>query len=155
MGHTQDVEIRDLRTDEAERAVQLWAQCGLTRPWNDPHRDLTRALATPSSTVLAAVEADALIGTAMTGHDGHRGWVYYLAVAPDRRRDGVGRQLMAACEAWLRAQGAPKIQLMVRQDNTAVVDFYAALGYADQQTVVLGRFLDPELEQLRRAGTGG
>ena len=155
MRHTRDVEIRDLLPHEAERAVELWAQCGLTRPWNDPNADLARALATPSSTVLAAVAAEALIGTAMVGHDGHRGWVYYLAVAPDRRREGVGRRLMAAGEAWLRDRGAPKVQLMVRQGNAAVVEFYAALGYADQQTLVLGRFLDPELEERRRTGTGG
>lgn len=155
MRHTRDVEIRDLRPHEAERAVELWTQCGLTRPWNDPHADLIRALATPSSTVLAAVELDKLIGTAMVGHDGHRGWVYYLAVSPERRRNGVGRQLMVVSEAWLRDQGAPKIQLLVRQDNAEVVDFYAALGYTDQGTITLGRFLDPELEAARRAGTGG
>ncbi len=155
MRHTRDVEIRDLAPHEADRAVALWTQCGLTRPWNDPHADLDRALDAPTSTVLAAVEDQDLVGTAMVGHDGHRGWVYYLAVAPGQRRNGVGRHLMGASEAWLRDQGAPKIQLMVRQGNDAVLEFYAALGYTDQETVTLGRFLDPELEERRRVGTGG
>jgi ribosomal protein S18 acetylase RimI-like enzyme len=64
----------------------------------------------------------------MVGSDGHRGWVYYLAVAPARRRAGLGRTMMDAAEAWLRARGAPKIQLMVREDNEAALGFYEALG---------------------------
>nr|WP_281497138.1 GNAT family acetyltransferase [Ornithinimicrobium sp. F0845] len=153
MRHTRGVEIRELQPHEADRAVELWAECGLTRPWNDPHADLARALGGANSTVLAAVRGEELVGTAMVGHDGHRGWVYYLAVAPGRRRDGVGRCLMEACEQWLRDRGAPKVQLMVRQGNAAVVEFYAALGYTDQGTITLGRFLDPELEARRRMGS--
>lgn len=155
MRHTAEVEIRDLRRQEVDSAVALWQECGLTRPWNDPHADLARALDGASSTVLAALREERLVGTAMVGHDGHRGWVYYLAVSPDHRRGGVGRELMAACEAWLRERGAPKVQLMVRQSNAAAVGFYAELGYTDQDVVTLGRFLDPELEARRRAGMGG
>jgi ribosomal protein S18 acetylase RimI-like enzyme len=77
----------------------------------------------------------------MTGFDGHRGWVYYLAVAPDRRREGLGRQLMAAAEAWLRDRGAPKLQLMVRTGNAEALGFYEALGLERQAVVTLGRFL--------------
>lgn len=83
-----------------------------------------------------------LLGTAMVGHDGHRGWVYYLAVSPDAQGNGLGRRLMAACEQWLVTRGVPKIQFMVRTDNTTVLDFYAHLGYALQDVVVLGRRLD-------------
>lgn len=152
MRHTRDVEIRDLRPEEADRAVALWEECGLTRPWNDPHADLTRALGGASSTVLAALRETQVVGTAMVGHDGHRGWVYYLAVAPGLRRGGIGRHLMRASEAWLRDRGVPKMQLMVRQGSADVVGFYATLGYTDQETVTLGRFLDPTLEARRRAG---
>jgi ribosomal protein S18 acetylase RimI-like enzyme len=130
-------------------AVQLWRTCGLTRPWNDPDADLARALDGPSSTVLAGVEEGELLGTVMVGHDGHRGWVYYLAVEPRCRGRGLGRELMAAAESWLDEQGVPKLQLMVRADNAAVIEFYERLGYADQQVVVLGRFLDAELQALR------
>lgn len=92
-------------------AVALWHTAELTRPWNDPSADLRRAMTGTSSTVLAALDEHAgLLGTAMVGHDGHRGWVYYLAVRPDRQRRGIGRHLMLACENWVRERGIAKIQ---------------------------------------------
>lgn len=78
----------------------------------------------------------------MVGHDGHRGWVYYLAVQHAEQRKGLGRQLMRACEAWVRECGVPKVQLMVRHANHDVISFYESLGYRDSDVVVLGRFLD-------------
>jgi ribosomal protein S18 acetylase RimI-like enzyme len=127
----------------AEDAVALWRAAGLTRPWNDPHADLTRALAGPTSTVLGAQDVDGrLLGTAMVGHDGHRGWVYYLAVQPELRRSGLGRELMHASERWLQERSVPKVNLMVRTTNKAVVAFYESLGYANGDVVVLGKFLD-------------
>ncbi|RYD84603.1 MAG: GNAT family N-acetyltransferase, partial [Sphingomonadales bacterium] len=81
------------------------------------------------------------VGSAIAGFDGHRGWVYYLAVSPDARRGGLGRALMAAAEDWLRERGAPKIQLMVRGSNADALGFYEALGFERQDVVVLGRFL--------------
>ena len=125
-----------------EEAVALWEGCGLTRPWNDPHADLERALSGESSTVLAVVSDGVLLGTAMVGHDGHRGWVYYLAVSPAAQGSGLGRELMAAAEEWVAARGIPKIQLMVRTSNVQVRGFYDRLGYEVQDTVVLGRRLD-------------
>lgn len=122
-------------------AVALWHACALTRPWNDPHADLLRAVQGPSSAVLAALDGEALLGTVMVGHDGHRGWLYYLAVDAAARRRGLGRSLVRAAEEWLRERGVPKAQLMVRRGNEGVVGFYEALGYADGEVVVLGRFL--------------
>ena len=134
--------ISDLRVDHHDDAVGLWRIAGLTRPWNDPYADLARALASPTSTVLAAQdEGGRLLGTAMVGHDGHRGWVYYLAVDPGLRGNGLGRQLMHASEQWLRERGVPKVNLMVRTTNHAVLAFYAALGFEDGKVVVLGKFL--------------
>ncbi|MCW3845770.1 GNAT family acetyltransferase [Sphingomonas sp. LB-2] len=130
---------------DADAVIALWEACGLTRPWNDPQRDFALALASGASTVLVArvpvLGGEALAGSVMTGFDGHRGWVYYLAVAPGHRRKGLGRALMAGAEAWLRERGAPKIQLMVREENEAVA-FYEALGLERQKVVTLGRFLD-------------
>jgi ribosomal protein S18 acetylase RimI-like enzyme len=124
-------------------AVQLWQDSGLTRPWNDPEADLRRAVAGPSSTVLAAFDdSQQLLATAMVGHDGHRGWVYYLAVDPAERGSGLGQSMMEACEKWVRAQRIPKIQLMVRTTNQAVIGFYEHLGYDQSDVVVLGRRLD-------------
>ena len=94
-----------LRQQHETDAIRLWEACGLTRPWNDPSADLRRALDGPSSTVLGAVDAGGtLIGTAMVGHDGHRGWVYYVAVAPDRRGQGLGRALMEAADRGVRVR---------------------------------------------------
>lgn len=123
-------------------AVALWQECGLTRPWNDPVADLRRALQGPASTVLACVDGGRLLGTAMVGHDGHRGWLYYLAVREDARGRGLGRALVRACEAWTTAHGVPKLQLMVRTGGAPVVAFYEALGYETNAVVVLGRRLD-------------
>jgi ribosomal protein S18 acetylase RimI-like enzyme len=133
------MEIAGLAPSHRDDAVALWHAVGLTRPWNDPVADLDRALGGPSSTVLAAVEAG-LVGTVMVGHDGHRGWLYYLAVDPRRRGEGIGRALVGAAEAWA-AGFVPKVQLMVRADNTAAVAFYERLGYEPSQVTVLGRRL--------------
>ncbi len=136
------MDIVELGPSDASAAVSLWQEAGLTRPWNDASADFARAVSGPSSAVLGLREAGRLVGTAMVGHDGHRGWVYYLAVASSAQGTGLGRHLMEACEAWLVARGIPKIQFMVRGDNTPVLDFYDHLGYAHQDVVVLGRRLD-------------
>ena len=129
-----------LATDEAT-VIALWRDAGLTRPWNDPAADFRMALAGPASAVLLACEGETLAGSVMVGFDGHRGWVYYLAADPARRGRGIGRALMDAAEAWLKARGCPKIQLMVRGDNAAARGFYAAIGYEVQDVVTLGKRL--------------
>ena len=133
--------VLDLPPEHVEDAVVLWHESGLTRPWNDPHADLARAMEGPSSTVLAAVDGHVLAGTAMVGHDGHRGWIYYLAVRADRRRAGLGRELMGASERWLSERHVPKVQLMVRTTNAPVMAFYESLGYEDGRVLVLGKSL--------------
>jgi len=136
------VKIGVLHADLVDDATGLWQECGLTRPWNDPAEDLRRAMRGPDSAVLACVRTGELIGTAMVGHDGHRGWVYYLAVRENERKRGIGRALMRACEEWAVAHGVPKLQLMVRAGNEAVLTFYERLGYEANDVVVLGRRLD-------------
>jgi ribosomal protein S18 acetylase RimI-like enzyme len=136
------VHVAPLPAALREDAVALWQDAGLTRPWNDPYADLDRALSGPASTVLCVVQADRLVGTAMLGHDGHRGWMYYLAVADDIRRRGVGTALLRAAERWLVDRDIPKLQLMVRGDNTAARHFYAPLGYDVVDVTVLGKRLD-------------
>lgn len=123
-------------------ACALWYDSSLVRPWNDRGEDLHRAMDGSASTLLGCVEEDRLVATAMVGHDGHRGWVYSLAVAEQQRRRGLGTAMMRACEQWLRARDVPKIQLMVRDSNASVIAFYTRLGYADAQVVVLGLRLD-------------
>lgn len=148
-------DVVELPAERVDDAVALWAAAGLTRPWNDPRHDCRRALDAPASTVLALFGApeeaagaaeDAgvpgrLLGTIMVGHDGHRGWVYYLAVAADRRGRGFGETLVRAAEEWLRERGTPKMMLMVRRENEGVLSFYQRLGYLEQEVVTLGRHL--------------
>lgn len=144
--------IAPATADDQASVVALWQACGLTRPWNDPVADFARAVAGAESAVLvmrgSAIDGteDAILGSVMVGFDGHRGWVYYLAVAPDRQRGGIGRALMGVAEEWLRTRGAPKIQLMVREDNVAALGFYEALGLERQKVVTLGRFIGKEGE---------
>ena len=136
------LDIEPATARDAAKVIALWHACGLTRPWNDPQADYDLALATPTSTILVARDAGAIVASIMTGFDGHRGWVYYLAVDPAQRRHGLGRQMMAAAEEWLRAIGSPKIQLMVRGDNREATAFYKALGYDVQDVITIGRRLD-------------
>lgn len=133
--------IAPLTADQHDAAIELWHRAGLTRPWNDPAQDLRRALDGPASTVLAGIENDILTATAMVGHDGHRGWVYYLAVRPDARGRGHGRAMMRACEDWLRERDIPKLNVMVRDDNATARGFYTALGYDLDDVAVLSRRL--------------
>jgi ribosomal protein S18 acetylase RimI-like enzyme len=133
--------MTEAEADDAQAVIALWGACGLTRPWNDPAADFARAVEGPASAVLLLREDEALAASVMVGFDGHRGWVYYLAIAPERRRQGLARTMMDAAEAWLRERGAPKIQLMVRESNAAALGFYEALGLERQPVVTLGRFL--------------
>lgn len=133
--------IEEAGEGDAGAVIALWQRCGLTRPWNDPAADYARALNCAASTVLVARGDAAVAGSVMVGFDGHRGWIYYLAVDPSQRRGGLGRALMVAAEDWLKARGCPEIQLMVREDNEAALRFYAALGLERQRVVTLGRFL--------------
>lgn len=123
---------------DRDAVVALWERCGLTRPWNDPYADLDRALAGPASTVLVVPGPAGPLGAVMVGHDGHRGWLYYLAVDEARRRRGTGRVLVEGAERWL-AEHVPKVQLMVRSDNPDAVGFWVRLGYEASDVTVLGR----------------
>ena len=122
--------------------VALWQACGLTRPWNDPASDIALARRGPSSTVLVGRDAGAIVATAMVGHDGHRGWVYYVAVDPSSQGKGLGRVMMTAVEDWLRAAGVPKLQLLVRRENAKAGAFYQSLGYEESTSVMLAKWLD-------------
>jgi len=136
--------IAPLSLDDGPRAVALWERVGLTRPWNDPQADFARAVTGPPSTVLGASVDGELVGTVMAGFDGHRGWVYDLAVDPSHQGNGIGEALLNAAETFLVEAGAPKVELMVRRTNHAVVGFYERAGYAEEDVVVLARWLSQE-----------
>lgn len=139
------MDIGELSAADRDAAISLWGEGGLTRPWNEPVRDFDRALLGPASSVLGAFEAGELAATVMVGHDGHRGWVYYLAVKPEHRRRGLGRRMMHEAESWLRARGAVKLNLMVRNGNAEALGFYQQLGYEAAEVTTLARWLvEPE-----------
>ncbi len=122
------MEIRELTPGDRDATIALWKEAGLTRPRNEPAGDFDRALSGTTSCVLGAVDSGQLAATVMVGHDGHRGWVYYLAVGATSRRRGLGRVMMQAAEAWLRQRGTPKLNVIVRRENSAALGFYEQLG---------------------------
>lgn len=135
------MEIRSFTESDEPAVIHLWKRCGLTRPWNDPHKDIARKLAVRPDLFLVAAEQGEIVGSVMVGYDGHRGWINYLAVAPELRMQGLGRALMAEAEARLLREGCPKINLQVRANNEGVVVFYQRLGYEVEQMVSMGKRL--------------
>jgi ribosomal protein S18 acetylase RimI-like enzyme len=134
--------VADATSGDIEEIVGLWQRCELTRPWNDPRADIALALAGDNAALLAGRDRDEIAAAIMVGHDGHRGWFYYLAVDPLKQRRGHGRAMVRAAEQWLAARGIVKAMLMVRPDNDKVRAFYEALGYFDQPRTVLAKWLD-------------
>ena len=142
-----DVLIRDMWDEDERAVVALWHAAGVSRPWNDPARDLAFARRDGHSTVLVAEVAGRIAATAMVGEDGHRGWVYYVAADPAHKGSGLGRAIMGAAERWLAARGVWKVQLLVREDNAPVRQFYEHLGYRDTRSVCLQKIIErPELD---------
>ena len=129
-----------ISADEAA-VIALWRACDLVVSHNDPATDFRFALAGTASTMLVAEEGDQIIGSVMVGHDGHRGWLYYLAAVPERQGQGIGRAMVEAAERWLQDRGVPKVQLMIRPTNVAVANFYERLGYEDVPRVLMAKWL--------------
>jgi ribosomal protein S18 acetylase RimI-like enzyme len=137
-----ELAIAPITDADVESVVALWQRCGLTRPWNDPASEIAFARRGQNATILTGRANGALAATAMVGHDGHRGWIYYVAVDPDVQGQDFGRAIMGAAEDWLRGQGVEKVMLMVRPDNTRVQAFYDRLGYDVQERVIYAKWLD-------------
>ena len=134
--------ISSIGDSDLPEVFQLWRRAGLVREWNDPTDDIALARKDSNSTILLGRDNGALVASVLVGHDGHRGWVYYVSVDPDHRFKGYGRDIMIAAEDWLRARGIAKLQLMVRSDNEKVHAFYESLGYYDQKRVTFAKWLD-------------
>ncbi len=136
------MEIRNYEGRDRAAVIALWQACGLVVPGkNDPEADIDFAVASKDAAILVGVAEDEIAATVMVGHDGHRGWLYYVAVAPARQRRGLGWRMVEAAEDWLRQRGAPKAQLMIRETNTQVEAFYAKLGYATIPRIVMQKVL--------------
>ncbi|MBD2460211.1 GNAT family acetyltransferase [Oscillatoria sp. FACHB-1407] len=134
--------IRVFEPADESAVIALWQQCGLTRPWNDPHKDIRRKLQIQPQLFLVGVIEQAIAATVMAGYEGHRGWINYLAVAPQHQRQGLGKAIMAEAERRLREMGCPKISLLVRSSNREVIEFYQQLGFTIDDAVSLGKRLE-------------
>jgi ribosomal protein S18 acetylase RimI-like enzyme len=142
MDMTQNLSISAIEDNDVSSVIALWQRCDLTRPWNDPAGDIAFARRGDNATILLGREGGAVVASVMVGHDGHRGWVYYVAVDPDHRGREYGRTIMAAAEDWLRQRGVVKLMLLVRSDNTKVQAFYETLDYAEQDRIIYAKWLD-------------
>jgi ribosomal protein S18 acetylase RimI-like enzyme len=136
------MDIRPFQIADEAAVIALWQRCGLTRPWNDPAKDIRRKLCVRPDLFLVGVLDGKVVATVMVGYDGHRGWINYLGVAPEQRRQGLGRAIMAEAERLLREAGCPKINLQVRTTNQGVLEFYKSIGYALDDVVSLGKRLE-------------
>lgn len=132
---------RDFMADDTESVVGLWHACGLTRPWNDPHKDIARKLTDRNGAFWVVEDAGNIIATVMIGYDGHRGTINYLAVTPAAQEQGIGGELMRRAEAYLIDLGCPKVSFCVRKDNLPVLSFYDRLGYEIDDVHFLGKRL--------------
>ena len=134
--------VAAIEDGDITEVIALWQRCGSTRAWNDPAGDIVLARKETNATVLVGRNDGVLVASVLVGHDGHRGWVYYVAVDPEHRKKGAGRAIMTAAEDWLRARSILKLQLMVRPDNTQVQAFYETLDYDEQERIVYAKWLD-------------
>lgn len=121
--------FRPIEDGDIDTVIDLWHRCGLTRPHNDPKHDIAFARGKTGSDILVGETDGRICASVMVGHDGHRGAVYYVSVNPDCQGSGYGRQLMAAAQDWLRDRGVWKLNLMIREDNSAIEGFYKSIGY--------------------------
>jgi len=135
------MQIRPFQPEDEPAVIDLWRQCDLIRWQNDPHRDIQRKLRVRPDLFLVGLIDEKIVASVMAGYEGHRGWLNYLAVAPDHRRRGLGRQIVAEAERLLREAGCPKINLQVRTSNREVIEFYRRIGFAVDDVVSLGKRL--------------
>lgn len=137
----KQLKIRAATSDDKPAVVELWRVCGLVASYSDPVADFAFAKAGACSDVLVGEDDHVIRASVMVGHDGHRGWLYYVASDPHSRSAGFGRQIVEAGENWLRRRGVAKVQLLVRETNAEVVGFYERLGFAVAPRVVLAKWL--------------
>jgi ribosomal protein S18 acetylase RimI-like enzyme len=143
LGNFMSPNIRSAVLEDEQAVIALWRVCGLVADYNDPSTDFRFALNGACSDILLGEVSGQIKGSVMVGHDGHRGWLYYVASDPGSRGSGVGRQMVQAAEDWLRERGIAKAQLLVRETNTQVVSFYEHLGFETAPRVVMSKWLKP------------
>ncbi|MHC5770518.1 MAG: GNAT family acetyltransferase [Nostoc sp.] len=138
------MEIRAFELTDESAVIALWMRCGLTQPWNDPKKDIERKLCVQPHLFLVSIIGQEIVATVMAGYEGHRGWINYLAVAPQYQRQGIGKLMMLEAEQLLVEVGCPKINLQVRTTNSEVIKFYQHLGYVVDDVISLGKRLESD-----------
>jgi len=138
------MKIKAFESRYKDDVIALWRDCGLLVPQNDPAKDIERKLKVDPDLFLIGLLDDCVVASVMGGYEGHRGWINYLAVKPSQQRKGYGQAIMQTVEDLLRQKGCPKINLQVRSSNSAVVQFYSALGYDDNHVIGLGKRLEQD-----------
>lgn len=137
------MKIRNYESADCAHVVELWdAVFPGSIGHNDPKASIDRKLAADDGLFFVSVDGDSIVGTVLAGYDGHRGWLYSVAVAPDRRRDGIGSQLIRHAEQALAQRGCPKLNIQVRADNAAVVAFYESLGFQIEERISMGKLVE-------------
>ena len=137
-----DLVIRPYQTQDEAAVIELWLQCNLVVPQNNPKRDIKRKLQVNPEWFLVGVLGGHVVATCMAGYEGHRGWINYLAVSPHHRRQGIGGRIMEEAEKKLIAAGCPKINLQVRETNRIVIQFYERIGYTRDLVASMGKRLE-------------
>jgi ribosomal protein S18 acetylase RimI-like enzyme len=136
--------VREFRRDDGDRVREFWVACGIRiRPGDDDDSLEAFAVRNPGLFLLADDDAR-IVGSALGGWDGRRGWLYQVAVRPDARRRGIASDLVGRIEARLREMGCPKVNLIVWEDNAEAMRFWEELGYLRERTLEYGKFLSPE-----------
>ena len=134
--------IRTYESNDEKEVILLWNECNLVVPWNDPVKDIKRKLTENSDLFFVGIINGKIAGSCIAGYDGHRGWIYYLAIKPEYRRRGFAKQLVRHAEKALSDMGCPKINLMVRKANEQVIRFYKTIGYHDDPVMVLSKRIE-------------
>ena len=135
------LKFRDVKRGDELLIIRLWERCELTRPWNNPTLDFRRKMDDFLGAFWLVENNGQIIASVMVGYDGHRGSLNYLAVDPDFQGNGIGRKLVAEAEGFLRKKGCAKLNVAVREDNTAATDFYTALAYETDPVVTRSKRL--------------
>lgn len=144
-----EIIIRSATLQDEKAVTSLWHECNLTTSYNDPSKDFRFALNKPNSEILVAIQhsqsdrssEETVCGSVMCGHDGHRGWLYYVACSPVLQKRGIGKMLIKEGEEWLRKCEIEKVQLLIRQSNEDVMKFYQHLGYDHTPRIVMAKWL--------------
>ncbi len=136
--------IRTYQPTDEKALITLWDICNLTVSWNDPRKDIKRKIDDNPDLFFVGDIGNKIIASCMAGYDGHRGWIYYLAVHPEYQKKGIAKLIITFAEDELKSIGCPKINLMVRDTNVNVIDFYKTIGYTNDPVCVLSKRLEDD-----------